>query len=278
VSNPYHPKHSQSATAKPARRRGRAPVALTAAALLAAALGTDIAVTRLNSGAAPADGQAVAAMNMNQRDADRASREQVRAVPSVPGSAATPGSASTPAASAGKAPQSPPVPASKVLKHEYQAQINFYYCGPAATRIAMTALGLSYSQDAVAAKLGTTVNGTNSADDVTRVLNQVTKGNPYKSTFFAGTPSKAQITQLRSDVVKAVSSNRPVVANIAGAATDTSGNQRSFPGGHYIAVVGYYDRGRTVRISDPANVYGIGDYSMTIDEFANWLATRGYSA
>jgi hypothetical protein len=277
------------APAKPAARRRRAPVVLTAAALFAAALGTGIAVTHLNSSAAPAGNQAVAAMNMNDRDADRASREQVRAVPSAPGSASTPAAstpaastpaASTPAASAAKAPAptTPPVPASKVLKHDYQAQTNFYYCGPAATRIAMTALGLSYSQDAVAAKLGTTVNGTNSADDVTRVLNQVTKGNPYKSTFFEGSPSKAQIVQLRADVVKAVSGNRPVVANIAGAATDTSGNQRSFPGGHYIAVVGYYDRGRTVRISDPAYVYGIGDYTMTVDELANWLATRGYSA
>lgn len=278
MSNRYRPKHSLSAPRSAAKRR-RGPVVLTAAAVFAAAVGTDIAVTRMN-GAAPGDAYPVAAMNMSQRDAERASREGVRTAPSASASGSGSAAGSTPAASATKAPaaKSTPVPASKVLKHDYQAQINFYYCGPAATRIAMTALGLSYSQDAVAAKLGTTVNGTNSADDVTRVLNQVTKGSPYKSTFIQGTPSSAQINQVRSDVVKAVSGGYPVVANVAGAATDTSGNQRSFPGGHYIAVVGYYDQGRTVRISDPANVYGIGDYTMTVTEFANWMATRGYSS
>ncbi|WP_213455953.1 C39 family peptidase [Rhizomonospora bruguierae] len=279
---PYHPRHLVSA--RPRRRR----MVLTAAVLFAAALGTDFAISQLNPPAA-GEPQAVAAMDVNRVDeAARASRGDSRALTAAPGAtpsadAATPAApqATAKAASKTSAPATSapaPAPAAKTLKHEYQAQINGYYCGPAATRIALTALGVDLNQDSVANTLGTTVNGTNSADDITRGLNKLAKTSHYRSTFFDSSPSSAQIQRLREDVVSSITAGFPIVANIVGSATDTSGNTRSFPGGHYIAVVGYADQGRTVKISDPANVYGIGEYSLSTTDLANWLATRGYSS
>lgn len=177
------------------------------------------------------------------------------------------------------AKSTPNAPSAKALKYDYKRQPNFYYCGPAATRIALTALGHAPSFDDVAKKLGTTVDGTNSANDTTRVLNQVDGGNFYSTHEISGkTATKAQITQLKSDVVHAVTNNHPVVANIAGTISDTSGRTHSYEGGHYLTIVGYANGGSSVKIADPADTHGKGSYWVHADTMANWIATRGYSA
>ncbi|MEV6692328.1 C39 family peptidase [Micromonospora sp. NPDC051196] len=172
----------------------------------------------------------------------------------------------------------PKPPAEKVLKYDYQAQINGYYCGPAAVRNALSAAGIDRDQDTLAAQLGTTYAGTNSAQDTTRVLNAVVKGSPYRTTMIpGGSATPAQMDQLQSDVVAAVSAGRGVVVNVAGSATDTAGGWHSFPGGHYVAVVGYEDEGRMVKIADSADASYYSYWMSTID-LANWAATRGYSS
>ncbi|MEV5692478.1 C39 family peptidase [Micromonospora globbae] len=171
----------------------------------------------------------------------------------------------------------PKPPASKVLDYDYQAQTTYYYCGPAATRNALSAAGIERSQDDLAVQLGTTEMGTNSAEDTTRVLNAVVKGNPYRTRMFPNAPSPAQMDQLQADVVRAITDGRGVVANIVGDATDVDGGWHSFPGGHYIAVVGYRDEGRVVKIADSANP-AIPSYWITTIDLANWMTTRGYSA
>ncbi|BCL15373.1 C39 family peptidase [Micromonospora sagamiensis] len=158
---------------------------------------------------------------------------------------------------------------------EYQAQPNFYYCGPAATRIALTAAGKHLSQHELARRLGTTEAGTNSAEDVTRVLNELTGG--YRTTEIReSAASREQIERLRADVVDAVEAGDPVVANIKGSAVDTDGRVHSFPGGHYLTVVAYRDGGDVVRIADPADP--LGEYWMTTERLAHWIAERGYSS
>jgi hypothetical protein len=170
-------------------------------------------------------------------------------------------------------------PSAKALKYDYKRQPNFYYCGPAATRIALTALGHTNSFDDVAKKLHTTVDGTNSANDTTRVLNQIDGGDFYKTHEISGkTATKGQITQLKSDVVHAVGNDHPVVANIAGTISDTSGRTHSYEGGHYLTIVGYANGASTVKIADPADTKGNGSYWVHADTMANWIATRGYSA
>ena len=144
-------------------------------------------------------------------------------------------------------------------------------------RNALSATGIERSQDALAGPLGTTEMGTNSAEDTTRVLNQQVKGNPYRTRMIPGSASPAQMDRLQADVVEAISNGRAVVANVAGTATDTNGGWHSFPGGHYVAVVGYKDDGRTVRIADSADP-SLPSYWVTTIDLAHWVSTRGYSA
>ncbi|TDB77243.1 C39 family peptidase [Micromonospora sp. KC721] len=160
--------------------------------------------------------------------------------------------------------------------HEYQAQPNFYYCGPASTRIALSAAGKAVSQDELAEKLGTTEAGTDSALDITRVLNEYT-GGTYKTTeISADVASDEQVERLRADVLAAVDADRPVVANIRGSALDVDGVTHSYAG-HYLTVVEYKDDGETVRIADPG-APDAPEYWMGIAELANWIAGRGYSS
>ncbi|RKN48538.1 C39 family peptidase [Micromonospora endolithica] len=166
--------------------------------------------------------------------------------------------------------------AERRLGVEYQAQPNFYYCGPAATRIALSAKGKALTQDQVAKMLGTTEAGTDSALDITRVLNELT-GAGYETTEIPGPVAKpAEVDRLRADVRDALEAGRPVVANIKGTAVDTAGNPHSYEGGHYLTLVGYRDGGDLLRIADPAAPEG--EYWMTLEKVANWIAERGYSA
>ncbi|HEX5543112.1 MAG TPA: C39 family peptidase [Micromonospora sp.] len=171
------------------------------------------------------------------------------------------------------------VPSAKDTSFQYERQPNFYYCGPAATKIALTANGHNLTQDALAEMLGTTTAGTDSAEDITRVLNKVKGGDSYRTSEIPGQrATDKEKDQLRADLVDSISNGDPVVANIAGTATDTDGNLHSFPGGHYLTVVAYKDDGRTVKIADPFETRGDGTYWMSIDDLANWIASRGYSA
>ena len=163
------------------------------------------------------------------------------------------------------------------LDVRYEAQPNFYYCGPAAARNAISVLGKNIDVDAMAKEMGTTENGTNSINDITPVLNKET-GKHYRSVEIKdGKADDKQTDTLRADIVRTVDDGRAVVANIAGTATDTDGNTHSFEGGHYISVVGYRDNGKTVTIADSADP-NMASYRMSVDNLADWIATRGYSA
>ena len=164
------------------------------------------------------------------------------------------------------------------LDVKYEAQPNFYYCGPAATRNALSVQGKNIDVDAMAKEMGTTEAGTNSINDITPVLNKESgKKDAYRSVEIA-TPKAddKQTDTLRADVVRTVDNGRAVVANIAGTATDTEGGTHSFEGGHYIAVTGYADEGKVVTIADSANP-NTASYQISVDSLADWTATRGYA-
>jgi hypothetical protein len=163
-----------------------------------------------------------------------------------------------------------------VLGYDYTAQQNYYYCAPAATRMALTAMGQTPSQDDVAKQLGTTEAGTKSAEDTTRVLNSM-GGKDYHTVSIPGSLAKPrEMDRLQADIVRALSDGRPVVANVKGSAVDTDGDLHSYEGGHYLTVTGYGDDGRLAKIGDSADRYG--EYWMTTIALANWIAERGYSA
>jgi hypothetical protein len=161
---------------------------------------------------------------------------------------------------------------------DVQLQPNYYYCGPAATRIALSAHGKAMNFDQIAGLLGTTEGGTNSAIDVTRVMNQVLGQNRYHTTEIPGeraTPQ--QMDKLQADIVAAISHGDVVVANIKGTVQDADGDVHSYEGGHYLTVVGYSDHGRMARIGDPASP-GKTTYDLSTIDLANWIASRGYSS
>ena len=180
-------------------------------------------------------------------------------------------------ASAANAAEVPP-PA-KELPADFQLQENGYYCGPAATRVALSAQGKTYTQDEVAQKLGTTPNGTDSINQVTDALNGELGAGRYHSVTIPGPKaSPEQVAQLKADVVTSLSAGKPIVANIAGTVTDEDGQVHSYQGGHYLPVIGYAGNGETVRIADSWDKDGNAHYTITADQLANWTATRGYSA
>ncbi|MFJ5615117.1 C39 family peptidase [Micromonospora sp. NPDC093243] len=160
----------------------------------------------------------------------------------------------------------------------YEAQPNFYYCGPAATRNALSVQGKNINVDDMAKEMGTTEAGTNSINDITPVLNKETgKADAYHSVEIRNSNADDKQTDtLRADIVRTVDDGRAVVANIAGTSTDTDGTTHSFEGGHYISVVGYRDGGQTVKIADSADP-NMASYWISTEHLADWIATRGYS-
>jgi hypothetical protein len=167
---------------------------------------------------------------------------------------------------------------SKVLPHETKQQPNFYFCGPSATRNALSALGANADVHQLAKELGTTEDGTNSAAEITRVLNHHTGKDRYRTvTLPDAKASAAQTATLKSDIVTTVGAGDPVVANVAGTITDTDGQSHSYEGGHYLAVVGYENQGDLATIADSADPDGNPDYKVKVGDLANWIASRGYS-
>ncbi|PWU44313.1 hypothetical protein DLE60_08555 [Micromonospora globispora] len=272
----HHPKHQLRRVAT--ERRYQIVAGAAAALVLASGAGALIASTGTDE--APARQEAAAVAELAPRLGDVATRSEARVATSPSTASASPSAKAT---SAKPDPDltkkaAPKPPSSKVLDYTYEAQTAYWNCGPAAVRNALSATGIETTQDAMVAPLNATENGTNSAEDTTRGLNQMVKGSPYRTHEIPGqAATPAQMDQLQADVVKAITDGRGVVANVAGDATDTDGGWHSFPGGHYIAVVGYKDDGRTVRIADSANP-SLPAYWMTTIDLANWMATRGYSA
>lgn len=271
-----------SRTRTPARHAApsRLPrVVAVSGALIAAAAAAGIGLSQVD-GPQPANASLSRNVaNVIRVDDNRASRSQARPVAQAPSTAPSQATAS-PSASTPASPPAPSAatpPSSKVVDYQYQAQINYYYCGPAATRIALTATGHNLTQDQVASLLHTTTSGTDSANDTTRGLNSVLGGNVYQTREIPAYPATtAQADQLRADVVRTVTSGRAVVANIVHSVTDTAGVRHTYDGGHFLTIVGYKDDGRTVKIADPASPNDPAYWVATTD-MANWIATHGYS-
>ncbi|MBM7774701.1 hypothetical protein JOD54_004905 [Actinokineospora baliensis] len=183
-------------------------------------------------------------------------------------------SAATAAATAAGCPDG--VCSSKYLNYSGQQQINGYYCGPAATRAALSVRLINVpTQSSLGASLGTTVNGTDHIGLVTGVLRNYV-GGWYESKYIGGTyAAQWQIDLLIADVRLNINNAFPIVANVVGYAYDTNGGYHSYSGGHYLTVVGYEQGGNVSVIFDPAQ--GV-QYKMETYLLAHWIAGRGYSA
>jgi hypothetical protein len=70
----------------------------------------------------------------------------------------------------------------------------------------------------------------------------------------------------------------PVVVNTIGTVRDTDGQVHSFPGGHYLIVVGYEAQGEIINMADSADPDGNPEYKLRVGDLAHWIASRGYAA
>ena len=164
-----------------------------------------------------------------------------------------------------------------VLSVDYQVQQTGYWCGPAATRIALSARGIYRSQSQLAAELGTTTNGTDWIGQVTNVLRGYvgwyeTKEMPNDP------PTQAQRDLLWRDIVLNINNNYPIVANIVAPPNNHPPGYPNYTIYHYFTVIGYNDSNMTVLIADPANFGGNQIYWLTFNQLATLIPPKGYSA
>ncbi|WP_255950047.1 C39 family peptidase [Streptomyces odontomachi] len=166
------------------------------------------------------------------------------------------------------------------LSIDYQVQETGYWCGPAATRIALSARVAPPSQSALASELGTTTNGTDWIGQVTGALNAHVGTGWYETKEMPNDPpTQAQIDLLWRDVVLDIDNNYPIVANIVA----PPGNQPpGYPSNqtiyHYFTVIGYDDANSTVLIADPASFSGNQIYWLSFAQLATLIPPKGYSA
>jgi hypothetical protein len=188
------------------------------------------------------------------------------------------GSTASAAQSTTAVPPAPPANPEGSVGYAFELQPTYYYCGPAATRVALSAHGKVFTEDQLAGMLGTTTSGTPSAFDITRVLNEQLGQNSYRTVELSQRRvSDNQIAQLKSDIVTTISQGDTLVANVIGDGTDVTGHQRSYANGHYLNVVGYSGSGDVAQIADSADA-NAPQYQISVDGLAHWIGSRGYSA
>ena len=168
--------------------------------------------------------------------------------------------------------------AEHVIDFEHQWQETGYWCGPAATRVALTAAGEFPSQADLAAELPTDEQGTDHISQVTDVLNAHGAGDYVTTEMPNDPPTAEQEQKLWDDVVRTIDNDRGLVANIVA----PPGNQPpGYPSDqtiyHYFTVVGYNADTKQVYIADSAG-FSEGTYWLDFHKFATLIPPKGYSA
>lgn len=170
--------------------------------------------------------------------------------------------------------------AEAVLAIQYQVQQTGYWCGPAATRIALSAkTGNLPSQQQLADELPTTTNGTDWIGQVTRVLNNRLGTGWYETKEMPNDPpTQAQRDLLWRDIVLDINNGWAIVANIVAPANNHPPGYPNYTIYHYFTVIGYDSSDMTVKIADPASFGGNQIYWLTFNQLATLIPPKGYSA
>lgn len=170
-------------------------------------------------------------------------------------------------------------PGWKVLDIDFQVQHTGYWCGPAATRHALSARRAPPTQQQLANQLGTTANGTDWIGQITAVLNNNLDGSPYATTEMPNDPpTPAQRDRLWTDILRSIDNNYPVVANIVAPANNHPPGYPNYTIYHYFTVIGYNEDTAEVYIADSANFGGMTLYWLSFDQLATLIPPKGYSA
>ena len=171
-----------------------------------------------------------------------------------------------------------PLTNARTLRVDYQVQETSYWCGPAATRIALSARRAAPSQQTLARQLGTTTNGTDHIGLVRDVLNRQL-GPEYKQVLMADDPpTPAQKSTLWADITNSIDHGYAVVTNIVAPPHDHPPGYPNRTIYHYFTVTGYDAQARKVFVSDPASFSGQRQYWLTFDQLASLVPPKGYAA
>ncbi|MFC7374066.1 C39 family peptidase [Brachybacterium sp. GCM10030268] len=168
-----------------------------------------------------------------------------------------------------------------LLPTTYLQQPNFFYCGPTAVWIALSAKVQPPSLDTLAAELGTTSAGTNFGA-ISPVLTNRLPGAVYRDQWMAGTgASEADASLLWDRAVTNVDAGYATVCNwwvLAGQYPSWGGNASDIF--HFVTIDGYDTEYRTLRVADPAGatlVSGLpAHHWLTPQQVAGYCAGRGY--
>ncbi len=174
--------------------------------------------------------------------------------------------------------------AAATLPITWYGQERYYYCGPASTKIALSARISPPSQDALAASLGTTTNGTDDISNVVATLNAYLGTTWYERKPVDDPPTQAQRDLLKQDIVFDVDRGWAIVANVV-----SGWRPPGYPSGtiyHYVAVVGYADGGDSAVIADPAGAGAGGSgwgnvpqtYTISTYDLGTWIGLKAYAA
>ena len=166
---------------------------------------------------------------------------------------------------------------SVVVDVDFQYQQTSYWCGPAATRMALSARGVSVTQQQMADELPTTEAGTDWIGQVTRVLSgrvdwYETKEMPDDP------PSQAQKDLLWQDIAGDLDHGYALVTNIVAPPSNHPPGYPDTTIWHYFTVTGYNPDNRQVLIADPAGFNPEPSYWLTFDQLASLIPPKGYSA
>jgi hypothetical protein len=192
-----------------------------------------------------------------------------------------------PAPAAGTARQAPPAvrqAAARTLPFTWYGQETYYYCGPASTKMALSARISPPSQDTLAASLGTDTNGTDDISNVVTTLNHFLNTTWYERKPVNDPPTQAQRDLLKQDIVFDVDRGYAIVANVV-----SGWRPPGYPSGtiyHYVAVVGYADDGDSAVIADPAGAGAGGSgwtnvprtYTISTYDLGTWIGLKAYAA
>ncbi len=170
-------------------------------------------------------------------------------------------------------------PGTRVLDVHWEAQTTSYWCGPTATKMALSARIRPPSQAALASQLGTTTNGTDWVGQITGVLNADLGASWYVTREMpSDPPTQAQRDLLWNDIVRAIDDGFPIVANIVAPPTNHPPGYPNHTIYHYFTVAGYDLPNRRAFIADPANFSGNGQYWLSFDQLATLIPPKGYTA
>lgn len=172
----------------------------------------------------------------------------------------------------------------KTLPYTWHGQETGYFCGPASTQIALSARGKVVSQTALAAALGTTTDGTSHIGLVRNALNAYLQTSWFETKPISDPPTAQQRTLLKADIVFNIDHGYPLVANVV-----SGWRPAGYPSGliyHYVAIIGYDQKGARVLIADPAGACAGGSswcnvpksYWISVDDLATWIGGKGYTA